>query len=106
LTDTTDSKRTSKIPLLGDIPILGKYLFSHTRDEKTQIETIIFVSLTLVEPQALKNDEGIPLRAELVHKAQIKDDIRRRDVKDEIRRLRQAADELEKRRTARSRQDD
>ncbi len=98
LTDTTDSKRTSKIPLLGDIPILGKYLFSHTRDEKSQIETIIFVSLTLVEPKGLKDDEGIPRRAELVHKAQIKDQIRQRETKDEIRRLRKAADELEKRR--------
>lgn len=98
LTDTTDSKRTSKIPLLGDIPILGKYLFSHTRDEKSQVETIIFVSLTLVEPQALKDDEGIPRRAELVHKAQIKDEIRQRETRDEIRRLRKAADELGKRR--------
>jgi len=99
LTDSTDSKKTSKIPLLGDIPILGKYLFSHTRDEKTQIETIIFVSLTLVEPKGLKTDEGIPQRAELVHKAQIKADIRSRETKDEVRRLRKAADELEKRRS-------
>jgi len=98
LTDTTDSKKTSKIPLLGDIPILGKYLFSHTRDEKTQIETIIFVSLTLVEPKALRDDEGIPNRAELVHKAQIKADIRARETKEEIRILRKAADDLENRR--------
>jgi len=97
LTDSTDSKKTSKIPLLGDIPILGKYLFSHTRDEKTQIETIIFVSLTLVEPKALKDDEGIPRRAELVHKAQIKADIRQRETNDEVRRLRKAADDIEKR---------
>lgn len=100
LTDTTDSKKTSKIPLLGDIPLLGKYLFSHTRDEKTQIETIIFVSLTLVEPKALKDDEGIPLRAELVHKAQIKADVRQRETRDEVRRLRKAADDLEKRRSS------
>jgi type IV pilus assembly protein PilQ len=96
LTDTTDSKQTSKIPLLGDIPILGKYLFSHTKDAKSQIETIIFVSLTLVEPKALKDDEGLPKRAELVHKAMIKDEIRQRETQDEIRRLRKAADDLEK----------
>lgn len=99
LTDTTDSKKTSKIPLLGDIPILGKYLFSHTRDEKTQIETIIFVSLTLVEPKGLRDDEGIPRRAELVHKAMIKDEVRQRESRDEIRRLRKAADDLEKKHT-------
>ncbi len=99
LTDSRDSKATSKIPLLGDIPILGKYLFSHTKDVKTQVETIIFVRLTLVDPKFLRNDEGIPQRAELVHKAQIKAEIRERETKDEIRRLRQAADELDKRRS-------
>ncbi|HAS83520.1 MAG TPA: hypothetical protein DCS43_12840, partial [Verrucomicrobia bacterium] len=95
LTDTTDSKRTSKVPLLGDIPILGKYLFSHTKDVKSQVETIIFVSLSLVEPRELADEEGIPLRAELVHKARIKQDLRKKDHDAEIRRLRQAATALE-----------
>lgn len=95
LTDTTDSKQTSKIPLLGDIPIIGKYLFSHTKDVKSQIETIIFVSLTLVDPKALTDDQGIPYRAELVHKAQIKAEVRKREMNEEIRLLRKAADDLE-----------
>jgi len=50
-----------------------------------------------VEPKALKDDEGIPRRAELVHKAQIKADIRQRETNDEVRRLRKAADDIEKR---------
>ena len=50
LTDTVDDKKTSKIPLLGDIPLIGKYLFSHTKDVKRQVETIIFVTLTLPKP--------------------------------------------------------
>jgi type II secretory pathway component GspD/PulD (secretin) len=98
LTDTTDGKRTSKIPLLGDIPILGKYLFSHTRDEKSQVETIIFVSLTLVEPQDLTDDEGIPQRAELVHKERIKSDLRKQESDQEIKELQKAAKELEAKR--------
>lgn len=95
LTDTTESKRTSKVPLLGDLPIIGKYLFSHTRDEQTQVETIIFVSLTLVEPRELHADQGIPERAELVHRARIRAEMRRQEVDEEIRQIRQAADELE-----------
>ncbi len=98
LTDTTESKRTSKIPLLGDIPILGKYLFSHTRDEQSQIETIIFVTLTLVEPRNLTDDQGIPDRAELVHKARIRADIRRQEHEEDVRELRKAAQELERQR--------
>ncbi len=101
LTDTTDSKRTSKIPLLGDIPILGKYLFSHTRDEQTQVETIIFVSLSLVEPRNLADDEGIPERSRLVHKARIQDQIKRKEFEDELQQMRDAAEELEKHRRER-----
>jgi len=44
LTDTTDSKTVKKIPLLGDIPLIGKYLFSHTADTKRQVETIILAA--------------------------------------------------------------
>jgi len=95
LTDTTDSKKTSKIPLLGDIPIIGKYLFSHTRDEKSQVETIIFVSLTLVKPSELSNDQGIPERAELIHKARIRDEVRKRELADELKIMRKAAKDLE-----------
>ncbi len=96
LTDTTDNKRTSKIPLLGDIPLIGKYLFSHTRDEKSQVETIIFVTLTLADPSSLKKGEGIPERAELVHKQLIQAELRKEAVDEEISKLRHAADTKKK----------
>lgn len=99
LTDTTDSKKVTKIPLLGDIPLLGKYLFSHTSDVKSQFETIIFVTLTLAEPDMLYQEAGIPQQSELVHKQLLRDGERRRafeaelEVMKEATRAKAAADE-------------
>lgn len=92
LTQTTDSKATSKIPLLGDIPLLGKYLFSHTKDVKAQTETIIFVTLSLAQPDGLKNEEGIPEQAELVHKRLIQQQIKRRQFETDLSKMKQAAE--------------
>ncbi len=97
LTDTTDDKQTSKIPLLGDIPLIGKYLFSHTRDVKSQVETIIFVTLTLVDPRDLTESEGIPERAELVHKRLLQAEARKRKFEAEIDQIRSATAAEEKR---------
>ncbi len=91
LTDTTDSKETTKVPLLGDIPLIGKYLFSHTKEVKSQIETIIFVTLTLANPHNLDNEQGIPERGELIHKRLIQLESRKRTHDKEIELLRQAA---------------
>jgi type II secretory pathway component GspD/PulD (secretin) len=92
LTDTTDSKAVSKVPLLGDIPLIGKYLFSHTKDVKSQVETIIFVTLSLTEPATLKDDEGIPRQAELVHRKLLQQQTRRREFDRDMRRLRELSD--------------
>jgi len=91
LTDSVSEKQTSKVPLLGDIPIIGRYLFSHTRDVDRQTETIIFVTLSLAEPRELKRTSGIPERAELVHKRRFQDDARRAQVQEEVRRMEEAA---------------
>ncbi len=96
LTDTSDDKRTSKIPLLGDIPLIGKYLFSHTKDVKSQVETIIFVTLTLVDPRNLDDLEGIPDRAELVHKRLLQAEARKRAFASEVEQIRRATEEQEK----------
>jgi type II secretory pathway component GspD/PulD (secretin) len=91
LTDTKSDKKVSKIPLLGDIPLIGKYLFSHTREIDSQVETIIFVSLSIADPRGLSDHTGIPGRAELVHKQMIQSTTRKAKVEDEIRRIREAA---------------
>lgn len=90
LTNTKDEKRTSKIPLLGDIPLVGKYLFSHTKDVKSQIETIIFVTLSLAAPETLEPQQGIPEQAELVHRRLLQNRVRRRDFEKELSKMQQA----------------
>jgi type II secretory pathway component GspD/PulD (secretin) len=91
LTDTQDEKHVAKVPLLGDIPLIGKYLFSHTQDIKGQKETIIFVSLTLAEPEKIAPNVGIPEASELVHKRMIQDETHRKEFKANIRQLQEAA---------------
>ncbi len=95
LTDSRDVKRTSKIPLLGDIPIIGRYLFSHTRDTKDQSETIIFVTLSLADPTSMGREEGIPQRSHLVHQREIRDRMRRLEIQQELEELQRAAKQLE-----------
>lgn len=68
LTETTDSKQEIKIPLLGDIPLIGKYLFSYTHDAREQKETIIFVTVGIAEPGHIERNDGLPEDADLVHR--------------------------------------
>jgi type II secretory pathway component GspD/PulD (secretin) len=102
LTDTSDDKKVNKIPFLGDIPLLGKYLFSHTQDIKSQVETIIFVTLALAEAETLYREAGIPEGAELVHKRLIESKVRRQKFEDDLQQLRTSS-EIESAGRARSR---
>ncbi len=73
LTSDTDSIQVNKIPFLGDIPIIGKYLFSHTHTEKVQDEVIIFVSVSVVKAEGIKGIEGIPSTGKLIHQQMLKE---------------------------------
>ena len=73
LTTASDQQKVSKIPLLGDIPILGKYLFSHTHSAKLQDEVIIFVSVGVVRAESIKDNDGIPSGGMLIHRYQLKE---------------------------------
>ena len=64
-----------KIPILGDIPIIGKYLFTHTHTEQTQDEVMIFVTVDMGNPPNLKADAGIPRTSQLIHAYQKKIDL-------------------------------
>ena len=68
LTSTEDREQVNKIPILGDIPIIGKYLFRHTHTEKVQDEVIIFVTVGLASPDALTSSAGIPSEGKLIHR--------------------------------------
>ena len=91
LTSSSDEKHVSKIPLLGDLPLIGKYLFSHTSDVKDQLETIIFVTLSLADPEGLYEDAGIPEDSELVHKRRIQGQAQREQFQVELEKLEEAA---------------
>lgn len=108
LTGTTESKETSKIPLLGDIPVIGKYLFSYEKDYKGQTETIIFVTLTMAEPASLYKEAGVPEEADLVYKKMLERDAFRRKRDAELQQLKEAekAEMDEEREKARNQLDD
>lgn len=68
LSRTIESDRLRKVPFLGDIPVLGKYLFSHKGRSRDQVETIIFVTIKIVSPEAPDVPAGLPESARLIQK--------------------------------------
>ena len=68
LTTTEDREKIVKIPILGDIPIIGKYLFSHSHTEKIQDEVIIFVTIGMASPETITVSAGIPTEGRLIHR--------------------------------------
>ena len=45
----------NKVPFLGDIPVIGKWLFTHTVTGKTKTEVLIFLTpMVAMTPEALK----------------------------------------------------
>lgn len=67
LTETADNENIKKIPLLGDIPILGKYLFSHRHMEEMQDEVVIFVTVGMAQPESISEITGVPAGGRLIH---------------------------------------
>lgn len=101
LTGLEEGKRTTRVPILGSIPIIGR-LFRHEADIQNQTETIIFVTLTVADPEGLDNEAGIPMDSRLVHNRLLQEQTRREEF-DRQRQLQlQAAEEerLARRRAA------
>lgn len=88
LTKTGERKERSGVPILGRIPVLGR-LFSHkkTMDDKT--ETIIFVTLTTVDPMNIQPHDAIPEDARLVFKRMLSDKAKMEAFKKELAALEQ-----------------
>lgn len=68
LTETRDAESINKVPLLGDLPVIGKYLFTHKHMEQVQDEVVIFVTVGLAESKDLVEVSGIPGEGELIHR--------------------------------------
>lgn len=97
LTQTSDRETVNKIPLLGDIPIIGKYLFSHTHTEKSQIETIIFVTVGIADPNHIERADGLPENANLVNQHFIRRDLEKME---QAKKLKDMQDALEKKKSS------
>ena len=85
LTDVQEQKVTTRVPFLGRIPILGR-LFTHDEDVKKQVETIIFVTLSVADPEKLEENAGVPEDARLVHQRRLKDEVKREEHMQEIQK--------------------
>lgn len=68
LISTDDRETVNKVPLLGDIPIVGKYLFRHTSTGRKQDEVIIFVTVGLAAAEQMYTTIGIPSEGRLIHR--------------------------------------
>ena len=75
LTEASKSNVDRKIPLLGDLPFLGR-LFSYSSKNSQQVETIIFVTVGLANPQDMEFETGLPEDSHLAmrHRAESKTD--------------------------------
>ena len=59
LTEASSSDVDHRVPVLGSIPVLGR-LFSYTSKSKQQVETIIFVTVGMANPDSMKFETGLP----------------------------------------------
>ncbi len=65
LSVTEEEQVDNGIPILRDIPWIGPYLFGSKIRVKKQKEIIVFVTVGLVDPRAVKMDAGLPKNAVL-----------------------------------------
>lgn len=65
LSKTTEEQTDSGIPVLRDIPWIGDKLFGGKSRQKVQKEILVFVTVGFANPNALKNDAGLPKNAVL-----------------------------------------
>ena len=75
---------TTRVPILGRIPVLGR-LFSHEKTQKSQVETIIFVTLSVANPGELQEDAGVPDDARLVQKRRMQDEINKKEFDQQVK---------------------
>lgn len=92
LTEMDDRDNSTKIPILGDIPLIGKYLFSHSNRSKNQKETIIFVTVAMAQPERIENETGLPEDTELTQRQVLKGQLRRAEFQASLEEDRQAVE--------------
>jgi type IV pilus assembly protein PilQ len=68
LIENVDTDVKSKVPLLGDIPWLGEWFFSYKSRVKSQKEILIFVTISIVDPQSNAETMQLPSESTLYQK--------------------------------------
>jgi len=64
LTQTSNDEVERKVPVLGSLPLIGRF-FSYSSKLKGQTETIIFVTVGLANPSNISMDTGLPTESSL-----------------------------------------
>lgn len=72
LTENSEEEQTKKVPVLGNIPFIGR-LFSWEHTVNKQSETIIFVTVGLANTQQINSETGLPEDADLSRRRVIKE---------------------------------
>ena len=76
LTEVSKSNVDRKIPLLGDLPYLGR-LFSYKSKSSQQVETIIFVTVGLANPETMEFEVGLPEDSRLAMRHRVEAEVSR-----------------------------
>ena len=87
LTEVTKSNVDRKVPLLGDLPYLGR-LFSYKSTNNQQVETIIFVTVGLANPDSMEFEVGLPEDSKLAMRYRAEASVDRAIQKEELNILR------------------
>lgn len=97
LTETSADDVDRKVPLLGNLPVIGRF-FSYSSKQNAQAETIIFVTVGLANPDDVNMETGLPQNSDLAMRYEIQREIERK-IKAEERLIlqKQEAERLEER---------
>jgi len=91
LTETQDEKADKGIPILGDIPLIGKYLFSSSSDKRDQKETIIFVTVGIANMSDIEKETGLPSDARYAREELVKERERNAKFNNDLAKMEDAA---------------
>lgn len=71
LTQTEERNSRNAIPILGDLPVVGRF-FSYEQKVLDQNETIIFVTVGLANPSSIDMETGLPQNTRLAQKYRVR----------------------------------
>jgi type IV pilus assembly protein PilQ len=92
LTQTSADQVERKVPLLGSLPLIGRF-FSYSSTVDDQTETIIFVTVGLANPETINMNTGLPEESSLAMRQDVRSRTERRIKAEELNILTQHENE-------------